>query len=86
MSSAERGVPPLEAEFEAAARGADGTLFACSLCGCRFTHGGQVCGACPMSTGCELVKCPRCGFQFPRTSRIAETLSKLWKRIARRPS
>lgn len=55
-----------------------GTLFQCLLCGCRFTHGGRVCGSCPMATGCELVRCPNCGYQFPRSSRIADAFRRLW--------
>jgi hypothetical protein len=54
------------------------TEFTCGLCGEVFTHGGQVCGSCPMSNGCDLVKCPSCGFQFPRGSRIAEGLARVW--------
>ncbi len=66
------------------AHGSGGTFFDCSLCGCRFSHGGQVCGSCPMSTGCELVKCPHCGFQFPRTSSIADAFSRLWRKLRRK--
>ena len=57
------------------------TRFTCGLCGEVFTHGGQVCGACPISNGCDLVKCPACGYQFPRTSRIAEGLAWIWSRL-----
>jgi hypothetical protein len=62
------------------------TVFDCALCGARFTHGGLVCSSCPMSTGCDLVKCPECGFQFPRSSHIADALSRLWKRMRGRNS
>jgi hypothetical protein len=55
-----------------------GTDFTCGLCGETFTHGGQVCGACPISKGCDLVKCPGCGYQFPRTSRLVDALARLW--------
>lgn len=59
------------------------TVFTCSLCGARFTHGGQVCPACPMSTKCDLVKCPNCGFQFPRGSRLLGFVGRLLGRRGR---
>jgi len=46
------------------------TVFACGLCGLEFTHGGQACASCAIGAGCDLVKCPRCGYQFPRTSQL----------------
>ncbi|HKF41680.1 MAG TPA: hypothetical protein VKG01_01140 [Thermoanaerobaculia bacterium] len=60
---------------------AGGTSFTCGLCGEVFTHGGQVCSACPMSNGCDLVKCPACGYQFPRSSRLADAIARLWGRL-----
>jgi len=59
----------------------EATAFACALCGLRFTHGGQVCASCPITHGCdELVRCPRCGYQFPRGSRTLAWLQRLWDR------
>ena len=58
------------------------TPFACALCGLRFTHGGQVCASCPITQGCEeLVRCPRCGYQFPRGSRTLAWVQRLWRRL-----
>ena len=58
------------------------TAFACALCGLRFTHGGQVCASCPITQGCEeLVRCPRCGYQFPRGSRTLAWVQRLWRRL-----
>ena len=58
------------------------TAFACALCGLRFTHGGQVCASCPITHGCEdLVRCPRCGYQFPRGSRTLAWAQRLWRRL-----
>ena len=58
------------------------TAFACALCGLRFTHGGQVCASCPITQGCEeLVRCPRCGYQFPRGSRTVAWLQRLFRRM-----
>jgi len=50
----------------------DATEFSCALCGARFTHGTLVCGSCPLNVGCEVVKCPACGYQSPRRSRIVD--------------
>jgi len=55
----------------------DATSFRCGLCGTRFTHGNLVCTSCPMNAGCEVVKCPQCGYQFPRNSRIVDWGRKL---------
>lgn len=61
------------------ATGAPGsaTEFTCALCGTRFTHGALVCGSCPLNAGCEVVKCPSCGYQFPRRSRIVDLARRL---------
>lgn len=61
-------------------RSAPPTLFACGLCGHAFTHGDQACGSCALGAACLLVKCPRCGYQFPRGSRIAGFLGRLVER------
>jgi len=72
---------PLEQPFTPLpSHATDATLFVCALCGARFTHGGQVCGACPMTTKCELVKCPNCGYQFPRGSRLLRFLGRVFGR------
>jgi uncharacterized Zn-finger protein len=55
----------------------DATAFACPLCGARFTHGVLVCQSCPMNAGCEIVKCPSCGYQFPRRSKVLDWAKKL---------
>jgi predicted RNA-binding Zn-ribbon protein involved in translation (DUF1610 family) len=59
------------------ARG-DATEFTCSLCGAHFTHGTLVCVSCPLNAGCEVVKCPSCGFQSPRRSRIVDAVRRLF--------
>jgi len=56
----------------------DATEFTCSLCGARFTHGTLVCVSCPLNAGCEVVKCPSCGFQSPRRSRIVDALRRVF--------
>ena len=56
----------------------DATEFTCSLCGARFTHGTLVCVSCPLNAGCEVVKCPSCGFQSPRRSRIVDAIRRVF--------
>ena len=56
----------------------DATEFQCSLCGARFTHGTLVCGSCPLNAGCEVIKCPSCGFQAPRRSRIVDLARRVF--------
>ncbi len=63
---------------------AEASIFTCALCGNRFTHAGLVCGTCPMQTGCALVRCPNCGFQFPRSSRIVDFVRRLFRRPGRK--
>jgi predicted amidophosphoribosyltransferase len=50
----------------------DATEFTCALCGAHFTHGALVCVSCPLNFGCDVVKCPACGYQSPRRSRIVD--------------
>jgi hypothetical protein len=59
------------------------TIFSCALCGCRFTHAGRSCLPCTLSAFCDLVQCPNCGFQFPRTSRTLEWARRLFERRRR---
>jgi hypothetical protein len=54
------------------------TLFQCALCSARFTDGARVCGTCPLRRACDVVCCPNCGYQFPRSSRVADWLRSLW--------
>lgn len=39
----------------------------CSLCGYEFDEktAGRACDRCPMVKGCDLVRCPNCGFEMP---------------------
>lgn len=54
------------------------TAFSCPLCGGHFSHGTLVCGSCPLNAGCEVVKCPFCGFQMPRRSRIVDLARRVF--------
>ena len=68
--------------FTPLAGDAAGDVFSCPLCGGRFTHGGRACGGCPLARGCEIVRCPHCGYGFPRESRLVSWLRRLAGRRA----
>jgi len=71
--------------FEPVAPGAPAaTTFDCPLCGCRFSHGEQLCSACPLSGGCDIVRCPHCGYAFPRSSRLLNWLQQVAQSLLRR--
>jgi hypothetical protein len=75
---------PLGVPFVSKSEGTSvATEFTCSLCGVRFTHGTLVCGSCPLNAGCEVVKCPSCGFQSPRRSRIVDAVRRVFGSGAR---
>jgi len=42
----------------------------CPLCGTDFS-GADCHSSCPMSRGCAMVRCPRCGYEFVEGGRIA---------------
>ena len=63
----------------------EGTPFDCPLCACRFTHGELVCVSCPFNVGCSIVKCPNCGYQFPRGSRLVAWWTRLFGTESVRP-
>jgi hypothetical protein len=51
----------------------------CSLCGLDFT--GSMChSACPFSRGCEMVRCPRCGYEFVDESAVVRFVASLFRR------
>ena len=60
------------------------TRFECGLCGHGFTHGDRACSSCALGAVCELVKCPRCGYQFPRGSQLFDWLAGMARRLAGR--
>lgn len=77
----EAGAAPEDLPFTAVEGPVDeATVFRCPLCGARFTHGLQACPSCPLSAGCTLVTCPHCEYSFPRTSRLAGWLRRLFGR------
>ncbi|MEK6647384.1 MAG: hypothetical protein AABY84_12010 [Candidatus Firestonebacteria bacterium] len=40
----------------------------CALCGYEFSEKESVstCKNCPLHKGCELIKCPNCGYEWPK--------------------
>ena len=55
----------------------------CGLCGTSFTRIERGCSTCPLNAGCDLVKCPSCGFQFPRSSRLIDWARSVLARFRR---
>jgi Fe2+ transport system protein FeoA len=52
----------------------------CPLCGTDFS--GAAChSACPMSSGCSMVRCPHCGYEFVESGRFVDMLLR-WIRRA----
>jgi len=55
----------------------------CPLCGHEFDRTGEKCRACPMSAGCGVICCPKCGYGFADRSRLVSWLKKLLGRARR---
>lgn len=52
----------------------------CPLCGGAIDGGGRGCASCPLAWNCDLMRCPRCGYQFPRGSRLLAWAKRLLRR------
>ncbi len=54
-------------------------LATCGFCGFEFdpNQAETACTACPLSRGCHLVCCPRCGYQMPPEARLVGWLRNL---------
>ncbi len=50
----------------------------CPLCSTDFA-GTECRSSCPLSRGCEMVRCPRCGYEFVEDGRLAAMLRR-WLR------
>jgi len=50
----------------------------CPLCGARYSEEeGRTCHAgCPLERGCQLLACPRCGYEVPAPSRLTRWLAR----------
>lgn len=51
--------------------------YVCPLCALDFA--GRSCHlACPISRGCAMVRCPRCGYEFVEDGRVARWLRRMF--------
>ena len=50
----------------------------CPMCGATYaeTEGRGCRGGCPVSSGCNLLACPRCGYEVPAQTKLTRWLSK----------
>jgi hypothetical protein len=50
----------------------------CPLCGARWDEGaGRVCrSACPLASGCRLLRCPHCGYEVPAPGPVTRGLAR----------
>ncbi len=55
-------------------------MMRCDFCGYEFKEedGKRGCQSCPMSAGCQMVKCPRCNYEIPRSPEWLRKLEKLF--------
>ena len=51
----------------------------CPLCGTDFEHA-ECRSSCPMSRGCAMVRCPRCGYEFVESGKLADMLRRWIRR------
>ena len=53
----------------------------CGFCGSRFdiASAEEVCSSCPIATGCQLVRCPVCGYEMPPEASLITVLRNLRK-------
>src|SRR5213592_1097089 len=56
----------------------------CPLCSTEF-EGAACRSGCPIARGCAMVRCPRCGYEFVESGRIADLLRR-WIRRGPRAS
>ena len=56
--------------------------YECPLCGTDF-EGAACHSTCPMSRGCAMVRCPRCGYEFVESGRILDMLRRWIRRAPR---
>lgn len=58
-------------------------MMRCGFCGYEFDpqQADTACPSCPLSGGCQLFCCPRCGYQIPGESKLITWLKRLRRRL-----
>jgi hypothetical protein len=51
----------------------------CPLCAVDFENAGCP-PACPLSHGCAMMRCPRCGYEFVEDGPLAKWVRRIFKR------
>ncbi len=57
----------------------------CGFCGFEFNEkeAGAGCGNCPLSSGCRMIKCPRCNYENPPEPRLVRKIKKIIRKSGR---
>lgn len=52
----------------------------CALCGYEFggDEGQTNCPGCPLAGLCSMVRCPNCGYDNPRGSKVGNAIHRMW--------
>jgi len=60
----------------------------CGFCGLEFDPASAevTCQGCPVVGNCGLVRCPRCGYEMPPESKLAQWLRELGRSVRQRAS
>lgn len=58
-------------------------MMECPLCGKSFDENRteNTCQGCPLHGKCNMVKCPGCGYEMPRESRLLKILGALKRKV-----
>jgi rubredoxin len=58
-------------------------MMQCGFCGYEFNPEEAVesCRACPIASGCHLIRCPRCGYEMPQEARLIAGLRSLLNKV-----
>ncbi len=67
-------------------------MIVCGLCGFRYDPAhSQVCQSCPLHNGCNLTRCPACGFEqiatrdhADRPAAVTAFTRSAWQRLTKR--
>jgi hypothetical protein len=58
--------------------------YRCPLCTVEFEDGWACHTGCPVSSGCGMIRCPRCSYEFVAESRIVNFVKGIFHRHQRR--